>query len=209
MSPSTRSLLLANAGTLVAALLLQWPAGWLLWPYWIQSVVIGWFARKRMLGLYRFITDGFTSNDQPVPENAQGKRSTANFFTLHYGFFHLCYLIFLCAEHPLTAGWDLLVLGACAASFVLSQRQTYAVQHDADLRGRPNLGTLMFTPYLRVLPMHLAILLGAALGGGAGLLVLFTVLKTASDVGMDAVDRRLAEKHADRVEADETAASPP
>ena len=107
MSPSARTLLLANAATLAAALVLDWPAGWLLWPYWIQSVVIGWFARKRMLGLYRFSTDGFTSNDQPVPENAQGKRSTANFFTLHYGFFHLCYLIFLCAEHPLTAGWDL------------------------------------------------------------------------------------------------------
>ena len=93
------------------------------------------------------------------------------------------------------------MLGACAASFVLSQRQTYAVQHDADLRGRPNLGTLMFTPYLRVLPMHLSIIIGTALGGGVGLMALFTVLKTASDVGMDAVDRRLAEKHADRVEA--------
>ena len=199
MSPSTRSLLLANVATLAAALVFQWPAGWLLWPYWIQSVVIGWYARKRMLGLYRFSTDGFTSNDEPVPENEKGKRSTANFFTLHYGFFHLAYLIFLGAEHPLVAGWDLVVLAACAASFVLSQRQTYAVQHDADLRGRPNLGTLMFTPYLRVLPMHLSILIGAALGGGTGLLVLFTVLKTASDVGMDAIDRRMAEKHADKV----------
>ena len=75
-----------------------------------------------------------------------------------------------------------------------------------DLRGRPNLGTLMFTPYLRVLPMHLSILIGAALGGGTGLLVLFTVLKTVSDIGMDAVDRRMAERHADRTE---TAASPP
>ena len=117
--------------------------------------------------------------------------------------------MFLCAEHPLVARWDLLVLGACAASFVLSQRQTYAVQHDADLRGKPNLGTLMFTPYLRVLPMHLSIIIGTAIGGGAGLMLLFTVLKTASDVGMDAVDRRLAERHADRVEAEEGSALPP
>ncbi|KGQ18422.1 hypothetical protein LF41_717 [Lysobacter dokdonensis DS-58] len=194
MSPSTRLLLLSNVATLAAALVFHWPAGWLLWPYWIQSVVIGWYARKRMLALYRFSTEGFTSNDQPVPENAQGKRSTANFFTLHYGFFHLAYLGFLCAEHPLEAGWDLIVLAACAASFVLSQRQTYAVQHDADLRGRPNLGTLMFVPYLRVLPMHLSIIIGTALGGGTGLMLLFTALKTASDVGMDAVDRRLAER---------------
>lgn len=199
MSPSTRSLLFANVATLVAALALHWPAGWLLWPYWIQSVVIGWYARKRMLSLYRFSTEGFTSNDQPVPENAQGKRSTANFFTLHYGFFHLCYLGFLFAEHPLSAGWDGIVLVACGVSFVLSQRQTYAAQHAADLRGRPNLGALMFLPYLRVLPMHLSIIVGAALGGGVGVMVLFTVLKTVSDVGMEYADRRMAERHADRM----------
>ena len=198
MSPSTLGLLLANLATLAAALVFDWPAGWLLWPYWIQSVVIGFYARKRMLSLYRFSTDGFTSNDQPVPENAEGKRSTANFFTLHYGFFHLCYFFFLCAEHPLHARWDLIVLAACAWSFVLSQRQTYAVQHDADLRGVPNLGALMFTPYLRVIPMHLSIIIGTALGGGVGLMLLFTALKTLSDIGMDAVDRRLAVKHAER-----------
>ena len=198
MSPSARTLLLANAATLAAALLLDWPAGWLLWPYWIQSVVIGWYARKRMLSLRLFSTSGFTSNDRPVPENDAGKRSTANFFTLHYGFFHLCYFIFLCAEHPLHVGWDLIVLAACGVSFVLSQRQTYAAQHAADLRGRPNLGALMFTPYLRVIPMHLAILLGAALGSSTGLLVLFTVLKTLSDLGLDAADRRMAVRSADR-----------
>jgi hypothetical protein len=198
VSPSARTLLLANAATLAAALLLDWPAGWLLWPYWIQSVVIGWYARKRMLSLRLFSTSGFTSNDRPVPENDAGKRSTANFFTLHYGFFHLGYFVFLCAEHRLHAGWDLVVLAACGASFVLSQRQTYEAQHAADLRGRPNLGTLMFTPYLRVIPMHLAILVGTSLGGGVGLMVLFTVLKTASDLGLDAIDRRMAVRSAER-----------
>jgi hypothetical protein len=56
----------------------------------------------------------------------------------------------------------------------------------------------MFTPYLRVIPMHLAILVGTSLGGGAGLLVVFTLLKTASDLGLDAVDRRMAVRHADK-----------
>lgn len=191
-------LLLANVATLAAALVFDWPAGWLLWPYWMQSVVIGWYARKRMLSLRNFSTSGFTSNNRAVPEDEAGKRSTANFFTLHYGFFHLGYFVFLCAQHPLHAGWDLIVLAACGVSFVLSQRQTYAAQHAADLRGRPNLGTLMFTPYLRVIPMHLAILLGAALGSGTGLMALFTALKTLSDLGLDAIDRRMAERSADR-----------
>jgi len=60
MSPSARHLILSNAGTLVAALLLHWDFGWMLWPYWMQSVIIGWYARKRMLGLDKFSTDGFT-----------------------------------------------------------------------------------------------------------------------------------------------------
>lgn len=194
MNTSSRNLLLANAATLVAALLLHWPMGWLLWPYWLQSVVIGWYARRRMLGLDRFSTEGFTSNGRRVPEDdPASKRSTANFFALHYGVFHLAYLAYLGMEHALHARWDWLVLLACGASFVLSQRETYAVQHAADLRGRPNLGALVFTPYLRIVPMHLAILLGARLAGGVAMLVAFTALKTTSDLLLDHVDRRIAQ----------------
>ena len=63
MSPSARNLVLANAATLAGALYFDWNVGWLLWPYWMQSVVIGWYARKRMLSLHRFSTEGFTSNE--------------------------------------------------------------------------------------------------------------------------------------------------
>lgn len=198
MNPSTRNLLLSNGATLAAALAFDWEAGWLLWPYWVQSVVIGWYARQRMLALRQFSTEGFTSNGRRVPEDESGKRSTASFFALHYGFFHAGYLFFLWQEHRPHAGWDWLVLLGCGASFVLSQRESFAAQHAADLRGRPNLGTLMFTPYLRVLPMHLAVIAGSAVGGGAGMLVFFTVLKTVSDVGMDVIDRRMAARSADR-----------
>ena len=197
MSPSARNLLISNAATLAAALAFDWNVGWLLWPYWIQSVIIGWYARKRMLALHRFSTEGFTSNDKRVPEDESGKRSTANFFTLHYGFFHLGYLVFLVAGHAV-AGWrDALVLAACGVSFVLSQQQTYAAQHAADVRGKPNLGALMFTPYLRVVPMHLAIIFGAG-STGDWALWLFTGLKTISDLVLDAIDRRMAVRAADK-----------
>jgi len=201
MSPSARNLLLSNAATLAAALAFDWNAGWLLWPYWMQSVVVGWFARQRMLALKQFSTEGFTSNGKRVPEDEAGKRSTANFFALHYGFFHAGYLVFLWQGHRPQDGWDWLVLLACGASFVLSQRETFAAQHAADVRGKPNLGALMFTPYLRVVPMHLAIIAGASMGGGAGVLVWFTLLKTGSDLALDAIDRRMAVKAADKIAA--------
>ena len=198
MRSSIRNLILANIITLFAALAFQWEVAWLLWPYWIQSVIIGVYARKRMLNLAQFSTEGFTSNDQPVPENAQGKRSTANFFVLHYGGFHLGYLVFLLAEHRVSGLWNMLILFACGVSFVLSQRATYAVQHAADLRGKPNLGKLMFMPYVRILPMHLGIIFGSALAGGVSILVLFTALKTLSDIALDHWDRKDAGKTASR-----------
>ena len=100
MNASSRNLLLSNAATLAAALVLQWDLGWLLWPYWIQSVIVGWYARCRMLALDRFSTEGFTSSGRRVAEDESGKRSTATFFALHYGCFHLAYLAFLCKVHP-------------------------------------------------------------------------------------------------------------
>jgi len=200
MNASSRNLLLSNAATLGAAFVLHWDLGWLLWPYWIQSVIVGWYARRRMLALDRFSTEGFTSSGRRVAEDDSGKRSTATFFALHYGCFHLAYLAFLCKVHPVADLRSAAVLMACGVSFALSQRETYAVQHAADLRGRPNLGALMFTPYLRVVPMHLAILVGGNAAGSVALWV-FSGLKTVSDLLLDRIDRHMAIRSADRVAA--------
>jgi hypothetical protein len=198
MSPSARHLLLSNAGTLVAALLLHWDFGWMLWPYWMQSVIIGFYARKRMLALDKFSTEGFTSNGRRVPEDESGKRSTANFFLLHYGIFHLAYFAFLAGMHAVKSPTDMLVLFGCGISFALAQRQTYAAQHAADVRGKPNLGALMFTPYLRIIPMHLSIIFGSMMGG-AWAIWFFSALKTVSDLLLDLIDRKMAVRSADRV----------
>jgi hypothetical protein len=207
MNASTRNLILSNAATLGAAFVFHWDLGWLLWPYWIQSVIIGWYARRRMLALDKFSTEGFTSNGRRVAEDDTGKRSTATFFALHYGCFHLAYLAFLCKEHPVADLRTAALLFACGASFVLSQRESYAIQHAADLRGRPNLGTLMFTPYLRVVPMHLAILAGGNAAGSVALWV-FSALKTASDLLLDHIDRHMAIRAADKVAAATTGNGP-
>ena len=37
-----RYLVLANAATAGLALLFHWPLGAVTWPFWVQSVVIGW-----------------------------------------------------------------------------------------------------------------------------------------------------------------------
>lgn len=183
-----------NALTLCLAVALDWPAREIMWIYWQQSVAIGATNFIRMRNLKEFSTKGLTSNGRPVPETPEGARSTANFFALHYGFFHLGYAVFLFAmpgdESGGLSALDRL-LGAVAvvglvASHVFSLR--YNAARDFRAR-RPNLGALMFYPYLRILPMHLTIILGGAVAGLS--LPLFMLLKTLADGGMHVVEHRI------------------
>jgi Family of unknown function (DUF6498) len=189
-SPTT-GLLISNALTLVMALILKWPLALVLWPYWIQSIIIGWYARKRMLALKKFSTEGFTSNDEPVPENEKGKRSTASFFVIHYGFFHFAYLVFLLAMAKPDSSLDVFWIIVCGFSYVFAQQKTCEQQIASDARSTPNLGKLMFLPYLRILPMHLTIIFGM-MGGSTFSILFFMTLKTVADVLLDKFDRRPA-----------------
>lgn len=192
-SASILALVVSNALTLVFALWLDWPLGMLLWPYWLQSLVIGWYAGRRMLALQSFSTEGFRMGNQRVSEDARGKRMTVAFFACHYGFFHFVYFFFLTGMAALSDPTDLLTVLACGLAYALAQRQTFRQQVAADARGRPNLGVLMFLPYLRIVPIHLTIILGAATGELISLFV-FIPLKTVADIALDRLDRRMAEK---------------
>lgn len=216
MKPDRASLpiFLSNALALAVAAWEQWPLVMLLWPYWCQSVIIGWFARKRILALGRYSTAGFTVNGRNVAATPDTQRRVAWFFALHYGLFHLIYALFLCVFTVITLAaqfapeavpelpfggrlqWhDPLLVAGLAVSFWFSHRKSHREHVAADLARTPNLGTLMFMPYLRVLPMHMTILLGMALGHTASLL-LFGVLKTAADVGMHLLEHRWLQRGA-------------
>lgn len=186
----------------------------LLWSYWIQSVVIGFFARRRMLLLQRFSTEGFTMNDRAVDPTPGTARSAANFFLLHYGFFHVIYAVFLLAftagaadsgsiamtdsdtgqVHQFAIGalgrWDPLWLAALGFGFLQTHWASHREHVEADLRGTPKIGTLMGLPYARIIPMHLTIIFGVVLGAG-GAVLLFGTLKTIADVVMHKVEHRL------------------
>jgi hypothetical protein len=177
--------------------------------YWAQSVIIGIFHFCRMLMLRSFCTEGFSSNGTRVPETAAGKRSTAFFFAIHYGFFHLVYAIFLIGFAALGTGTGGEVAGATATpvasgggewfwfsiiSFAIGHGFSFYQNVRADLERKPNLGVMMFLPYARILPMHLTIILGAQAGSKVTTLLLFTGLKTAADYLMHVVEHRVLQK---------------
>lgn len=199
----------SNLLTLVIASWQDWPLALMLWPYWCQSLIIGWYARKRILALGTFSTEGFRINDKAVEPTPQTQRSTANFFALHYGLFHFVYFIFLLAMSAMSGepaasgggvqtvppsfdrihGSDLLLVLGLSVAFWFSHRASHREHVAADLRRVPNIGTLMFMPYLRIVPMHLTIILGMALGDDWGRL-LFGSLKTIADVLMHKIEHR-------------------
>ncbi len=180
-----------NAVVLVGA----WVSGdgvvMLMWPYWIQSLVIGYYNVRRIQKLQRFSTDGFQINNQSVLPTPETQRKTWVFFTIHYGIFHFGYMVFLFTfSQGGVADWSPLWFAVTAVGFVISHGQSHREHVDADVRGTPNIGTLMFIPYIRIVPMHLTIILGAMLANGLGLL-LFGALKTVADVAMHKVEHHM------------------
>lgn len=156
----------------------------LLLTYWIQSVIIGLFQFAKILDLKDFSTKNFYINDRAVEPTPETKRTTAFFFLFHYGFFHFVYLIFIAAE---AQGRFLVIPGLFASTTILflNHLLSFVSNRTADRKRAPNIGQMMFTPYARIIPMHLTIILGATAGFP---ILLFLGLKTLADVVMHAAE---------------------
>lgn len=198
--PSFWGLILSNLFSIVMALLQGWDLHELMWVYWAQSVVIGLINFYRILSLKEFSTENFYINDRPVSPTPETRRNTAFFFLFHYGFFHLGYLAFIWQEMPLSDA-DLpriVFLVLCAMGFMTAHGFSFVHNLGRDFKDRkPNIGTIMFYPYMRIVPMHLTIIIGGAAvesGPGTQALLLFMVLKTLADAGMHVVEHRLFQK---------------
>ena len=188
---SSLYLVLSNLATIVLAVVDGWSLSDVMWIYWGQSVVIGFFNWRRMLHLRRFSTAGMTFNDAPVAETRSGKIQVATFFAVHYGFFHFIYFFFLVAERSPMSGLGLAGIAACIAVFIVNHRFSFRHNLERDLARKPNIGTMMFFPYARIIPMHLTIIFGNSVAGGStGTLVLFLGLKTLADLVMHMIEHR-------------------
>jgi len=191
------SLLLANGVTILLAVTQNWNVLALMWVYWSQSIVIGFLNFLRIRQLREFSTEGLIINGHPVEPTQETKNHIARFFLLHYGGFHLGYFIFL-SVFSLTG-----ILGNAAGNGLDSADSKYIVptallflgnhvfsyfyNRPSDT-GRQKIGTLMFYPYARIIPMHLTLILGVFLSGG---LLLFLLLKTLADLIMHVVEHRV------------------
>ena len=189
-------LILGNITSIAMAVHQQWDMMMILWVYWAQSVTIGVVNVIRISNLKDFSTKNLRMNNQAVPETPKAKKQVASFFALHYGLFHLGYLVFLWQEQPLLnlEEKDIFILMMLIFSFIGAHGFSYRHNIDRDFKDqKPNLGTLMFYPYLRIIPMHLAIIFGMFSGTTMGLII-FMALKTLADGGMHIIEHRMFQK---------------
>jgi hypothetical protein len=190
-------LLLSNLFTIMVAVYQQWDVYFLMWVYWGQSVVIGCFNVHRILDLKRFSTAGFRINNRPVEPTPETQRRTAVFFAMHYGFFHLGYLVFLTIGTGTDGGFPVVSVVLCIGVFFVNHWFSYRYNREQEQDRVPNIGSIMFFPYIRIIPMHLTLIAGMAVfGDSTGALVVFLLLKTAADVAMHVIEHAMARKDA-------------
>lgn len=197
---STLSLLISNGLVILFAIIDKVSATDVLWIYWSQSVIIGIFNAVEILMLKEFSTAGFRRGNKPVLPTKAAKYSTAAFFIFHYGFFHLVYAVFLGAS-SLFAGQGSPGRGKgfifySAAIFFARYFVDFVKSRNIERQALPHLGRMMFAPYVRIIPMHLTIILGAFIGAAgsfsagadAAVLALFMGIKTVVDLITHSVD---------------------
>ena len=218
MDLSTLSLIFFNLLTIIFALKEHWNFTNILWIYWWQSIIIGLFNFLKILTLKNFSTQGFFLNGRPVSPTKTSKIYTAFFFTLHYGFFHFGYAMFLLmfsrgftsasidingsVQHininvlnqGLSAGninyINILII---VAGFFINHLFSFLYNWPQEKKNI-NLGRLMFFPYARILPMHLTIILAVpliSLGHQQTAILLFLILKSIADIIMHKAEHHL------------------
>lgn len=181
--PSLFMLLAANLATIAATFWFEFDLKELMLIYWLQSVMIGLSFFVRMLRSTGGAQDPWARFDGP-----EHRMFSALFFLVHYGFFHLVYLVFIKpAAFPGLVG----VLGLCALGFALSH--AYSLWHNIrrDRVAGVSSSTLFWLPYARIVPMHFTIIFGPQLAGGEYALLMFLGLKTFADLVMHVVEHQV------------------
>jgi hypothetical protein len=144
--------------------------------YYLQNIFIGIQYFVRMLAVsWRVSKNIFTSMFLP------------GFFALHYGGFHFVYLIFLLPiVNNIPGPLNFKVIFSAMAIMGINTIFSLVSDIKKDKAGVSSPG--FFTPYLRVVPMHLLIMVGFQtavakdLTSNAKMLVIFIGLKLLSDL---------------------------
>jgi hypothetical protein len=147
-----------------------------LYIYLIQSLLIG-LVHVLKLNFYRFAPAS-------RPTDWKSPHALSLFFMVHFGFFHFVYTFFIPAKN---VDWNLVLYGSLINISVLIIN---TIRHySRESNGHYNANDFMFLPYVRIVPIHMAIIIGtffsAITGNFAPVMVTLAVIKTAMEIGLE------------------------
>jgi len=183
-------LVFSNIVTIILAITQKWGFMNILWIYWSQSVIIGFFNFLKILTLKNFSTERLLVNGKPVNPTQTTKVSTAFFFLFHYGFFHAAYLVFLIVMTlGKSAEFSFGAIMLTTLIFFGNHLYSFLSNREKDSKKKKSLGSMIGFPYLRIIPMHLTIIFGFVLPSFLPM-IFFMILKTIADVFMHLIEHR-------------------
>ena len=144
-------------------------------------MLLGIFNFADILTVRKVEANPIIINGRETTQKASMKAPGAFFFLLHYGFFHFVYFFFLLTMKPIYP-FQMEFFKYFLFAFLVGQIINF-VQHKIQQKHHEiNLNKMFATPYLRIIPMHLTILLPAFFH--ISNLGIFLILKAISDVLM-------------------------
>jgi hypothetical protein len=208
------SLIVANLVTIGLAIFENWDLATVMFIYWAQSIVIGFFAAISLLGAD---TAALKADlEKPILERGGPGVPTGfavfykvflcGFFCLHYGLFHWGYYFFI-VESGIFGTVNLVdpVLWLSCGLFFANHLYSYIAYRHTGRGAADDINEQFFTPYRRIVPMHLTILFGGivmlvlgriGISSTLPVLLLFLLLKTRADISAH-IDKHARQDHPD------------
>jgi len=197
-SLSAYSLILVNLFPLYAVLFLKWTLFSIMFLYWLENVIVGFYNIFKMAKAKGTQTLNFTLNGKPASECGNG--AVIGFFILHYGIFMTVHGVFVFVLFgpptmaPADFTWAFLLL------FI-----SHGISYFYNFIGRKEYETVslsqqMAKPYSRLVIMHITILAGGfaakVIGEPIWALMVMIVVKTAIDLGSHMNEHKAEPKNA-------------
>jgi uncharacterized protein YktA (UPF0223 family) len=192
-------LILTNLIPVYGVFFLEWTTYEVIFLYWLENGVIGFFNIIKM-----FYAEGksantlmrpymeYTTNPNVTKYKNQIKRKNEHlipFFLIHYGGFfmiHGAFIMFIFRSNNIS---PIDCYSSSVAIFLISLVFVYLFSLIFDYFGKKQYKivtkkSLFWSPYLRVVVIHLIILLGYALVGQKQLIIVFVIFKMVADLFM-------------------------
>jgi hypothetical protein len=195
------SLIFANLITIILAILGNWDLATVMFIYWAQSIIIGFFT---VMGLL-LVNIPPPAPGQERPKKQPGGPRTiyiqnpwavrcilVGLFTLPYVFFHWAYYSFIVDSGIFgTVHFSDPGIWVSCGVFFANHLYSYIAYNHRWLQGSTDVVEQIFLPYRRIIPMHMTIIFGGILllilqfigiRSTMPVLFLFLVFKTLTDV---------------------------